>query len=170
MVWRLVITDLTGYRMVSRLNFSGFREPCALSQPSFDQLLDDFEFLDDWEERYKYVIELGRALDPLEDEARIAANKVQGCASQVWLVSEADTSGASPVLTFRGDSDALIVKGLIAILHILLSGRPPRDILVTDVQAALGKLGLHEALTPQRSNGLAAMISRLKADAAALAV
>jgi len=141
-----------------------------LSQPSFDQLLDDFEFLDDWEERYKYVIELGRALDPLEDEARIAANKVQGCASQVWLVSEADTSGASPVLTFRGDSDALIVKGLIAILHILLSGRPPRDILVTDVQAALGKLGLHEALTPQRSNGLAAMISRLKADAAALAV
>jgi len=141
-----------------------------LSEPSFDQLLDDFEFLDDWEERYKYVIELGRALDPLEDEARIAANKVQGCASQVWLVSEADTSGASPVLTFRGDSDALIVKGLIAILHILLSGRPPRDILVTDVQAALGKLGLHEALTPQRSNGLAAMISRLKADAAALAV
>ncbi len=139
-----------------------------MSEPSFDQLLDDFDFLDDWEERYKYVIELGRALAPLEDEARKPANKVQGCASQVWLVSEADTSGASPVLKFRGDSDAVIVKGLIAILHILLSGRPPRDILDTDVQAALAKLGLHEALTPQRSNGLAAMITRLKADAAAL--
>ena len=143
-------------------------EFCALSEPSFDQLLDDFEFLDDWEERYKYVIELGRALDPLEDEARTSGNKVQGCASQVWLVSETDSSGASPVLTFRGDSDALIVKGLIAILHILLSGRAPRDIIETDVQAALGKLGLHEALTPQRSNGLAAMITRLKADAALL--
>lgn len=84
-------------------------------------------------------------------------------------MSETDSSGANPVLTFRGDSDALIVKGLIAILHILLSGRAPRDIIETDVQAALGKLGLHEALTPQRSNGLAAMISRLKADAALLA-
>ncbi len=139
-----------------------------MSQPSFDQLLDDFEFLDDWEERYKYVIELGRALEPLEDEARTAGNKVQGCASQVWLVSETDNSGARPVLRFRGDSDALIVKGLIAILHILLSGRAPRDIVETDVQAALAKLGLHEALTPQRSNGLAAMISRLKADATLL--
>ena len=136
---------------------------------SIQDLIDDFAFLDDWEERYKYVIELGRALEPLEDEARITSNKVQGCASQVWLVSETDSSGASPVLTFRGDSDALIVKGLIAILHILLSGRAPRDIVETDVQAALGKLGLHEALTPQRSNGLAAMINRLKADAALLA-
>lgn len=140
-----------------------------MSEPSFDQLLDDFEFLDDWEERYKYVIELGRALEPLEDEARTADNKVQGCASQVWLVSESDNSGTQPVLTFRGDSDALIVKGLIAILHILLSGRAPRDIVETDAQAELAKLGLHEALTPQRSNGLAAMISRLKADAARLA-
>lgn len=139
-----------------------------MSEPSFDQLLDDFEFLDDWEERYKYVIELGRALEPLEDEARIPANKVQGCASQVWLVSETDRSGAHPALKFRGDSDALIVKGLIAILHILLSGRPPREIIETDVQAALAKLGLHEALTPQRSNGLAAMISRLKTDATLL--
>ncbi|MGI9513137.1 MAG: SufE family protein [Anderseniella sp.] len=140
-----------------------------MSEPSFDQLLDDFEFLDDWEERYKYVIELGRALEPLEDEARNPGNKVQGCASQVWLVSETDNSGNQPVLTFRGDSDALIVKGLIAILHILLSGRAPRDIIETDAQAELAKLGLHEALTPQRSNGLAAMISRLKADAALLA-
>jgi cysteine desulfuration protein SufE len=169
MLWRLVITDLTLYRIVNQPAISGIREFCALSEPSFDQLLDDFEFLDDWEERYKYVIELGRALEPLEDEARTPDNKVQGCASQVWLVSETDSSGANPVLTFRGDSDALIVKGLIAILHILLSGKAPRDIIETDVQAALGKLGLHEALTPQRSNGLAAMISRLKADAALLA-
>ena len=156
--------------MVNLLNIASFREFITLNEPSFDQLIDDFEFLDDWEERYKYVIELGRALDPLEDEARSPANKVQGCASQVWLLSQADDSGTIPVLTFRGDSDALIVKGLIAILHILLSGRPPRDIIETDVQAALGKLGLHEALTPQRSNGLAAMIGRLKSDAAALAV
>jgi cysteine desulfuration protein SufE len=141
-------------------------EANALTQTSFDQLLDDFDFLDDWEERYKYVIELGRALEPLEDEARSADNKVQGCASQVWLVSEPQTVEGSQVLQFRGDSDALIVKGLIAILHILLSGRPPREILETDVQAELGRLGLHEALTPQRSNGLAAMITRLKSDAA----
>ena len=140
-----------------------------MSEPSFDQLLDDFEFLDDWEERYKYVIELGRGLEPLEDTARTADNKVRGCASQVWLVSETDRSGARPVLRFRGDSDALIVKGLIAILHILLSGREPRDIVEADVQAELARLGLNEALTPQRSNGLAAMISRLKADAALLA-
>ena len=158
--------DVTLYRSSTKI--SAFWEFYALSEPSFDQLLDDFEFLDDWEERYKYVIELGRALEPLEDEARTPGTKVQGCASQVWLVSETDRSGASPVLTFRGDSDALIVKGLIAILHILLSGKAPRDIIETDVQAALGKLGLHEALTPQRSNGLAAMISRLKADAALL--
>ena len=140
-----------------------------MNEPSFDQLIDDFEFLDDWEERYKYVIELGRSLEPLADDSRTAANKVQGCASQVWLVSRTDGSGPGAVLTFRGDSDALIVKGLIAVLHILLSGRRPRDIIETDVQAELAKLGLHEALTPQRSNGLAAMIARLKADAAALA-
>ncbi len=140
-----------------------------MNEPSFDQLIDDFEFLDDWEERYKYVIELGRSLEPLEEEARSASNKVQGCASQVWLISQVNGTGSGSILTFRGDSDALIVKGLIAVLHILLSGRPPRDIIETDVQAALGKLGLHEALTPQRSNGLAAMIARLKSDAAALA-
>jgi len=166
---RLVIIGPTRYRMFNLLNFSTFQEFLALSEPSFDQLIDDFEFLDDWEERYKYVIELGRALEPLEDEARSPANKVQGCASQVWLISQTDVSGTSAVLTFRGDSDALIVKGLIAILHILLSGRPPRDIIDTDVQAALGKLGLHEALTPQRSNGLAAMIARLKSDAVLVA-
>ena len=150
-------------------NVLSFAEPFTLNEPSFDQLIDDFELLDDWEERYKYVIELGRSLEPLEDEARSPANKVQGCASQVWLLSQTDGCGNSAVLTFRGDSDALIVKGLIAILHILLSGRTPRDIIETDVQAALGKLGLHEALTPQRSNGLASMIARLKSDAAVLA-
>ena len=141
-----------------------------MAELTFEQLLDDFEFLGDWEERYKYVIELGRTLEPLNDGERTSDTKVQGCASQVWLVSEIDRAGQEPVLRFRGDSDALIVKGLIAVLHILLSGRNVRDILGIDVQAALGKLGLHEALTPQRSNGLAAMITRLKADAAAAAV
>ncbi len=140
-----------------------------MADTTFEQLLDDFEFLDDWEERYKYVIELGRALEPLDEAERTTGTKVQGCASQVWLVSEIDRGGQEPVLRFRGDSDALIVKGLIAVLHILLSGRSVRDILKTDVQAELGKLGLHEALTPQRSNGLAAMITRLKGDAAAAA-
>lgn len=140
-----------------------------MGETTFAQLLDDFEFLDDWEDRYKYVIELGRGLEPLADAERNSGTKVQGCASQVWLVSEIDRSGVTPVLTFRGDSDALIVKGLIAVLHILLSGRSVADIVNTDVQGELGKLGLHEALTPQRSNGLAAMISRLKGDAAAAA-
>ena len=137
-----------------------------MAEPTFAQLLEDFEFLDDWEERYKYVIELGRALEPLDEAERTTETKVQGCASQVWLVSEIEKGSSAPVLRFRGDSDALIVKGLIAVLHILLSGRDVRDILKTDVQAELGKLGLHEALTPQRSNGLAAMITRLKSDAA----
>jgi cysteine desulfuration protein SufE len=140
-----------------------------LSEPTFDQLLEDFEFLDDWEERYKYVIELGRKLEPLEDGERTSETKVQGCASQVWLVSNVDEADGNPRLTFRGDSDALIVKGLIAVLHILLSGKQASEIVHTDVQAELGKLGLHEALTPQRSNGLAAMISRLKSDAAVAA-
>ncbi|MGB7205450.1 MAG: SufE family protein [Anderseniella sp.] len=135
---------------------------------TFEQLLDDFELLDDWEERYKYVIELGRELDDLTDNERTPANKVLGCASQVWLVSEVDKTQEPFVLRFRGDSDALIVKGLIAILNIRLSGKSPREIIETDVQAELGKLGLHEALTPQRSNGLAAMISRLKADAVSM--
>lgn len=135
---------------------------------TFEQLLDDFELLDDWEERYKYVIELGRELDDLTDNERTPANKVLGCASQVWLVSEVDKTQEPFVLRFRGDSDALIVKGLIAILNIRLSGKSPREIIETDVQVELGKLGLHEALTPQRSNGLAAMISRLKADAVSM--
>lgn len=140
-----------------------------MAEPTFEQLLDDFEFLDDWEDRYKYVIELGRALEPLDDSERTPESKVTGCASQVWLVSRPSPVDGKSILEFRGDSDALIVKGLIAILHILLSGRPAREIIETDVQAELGKLGLHEALTPQRSNGLAAMITRLKADAAAAA-
>jgi cysteine desulfuration protein SufE len=137
-----------------------------LSEPTFDQLLEDFEFLDDWEERYKYVIELGRSLEPLDDSERTSDTKVQGCASQVWLVSSVDENNGAACLSFRGDSDALIVKGLIAVLHILLSGRPASDVVSTDVQAEMARLGLHEALTPQRSNGLAAMISRLKSDAA----
>ncbi len=137
-----------------------------MATPDFNQLLDDFEFLDDWEERYKYVIELGRMLPPIDDRFRTPEYKVQGCASQVWLISNMDSTGPEPTLVFEGDSDALIVKGLIAILRILLSGKQPADILNIDVQAKLEQLGLHEALTPQRSNGLASMIRRIKTDAA----
>ena len=132
-----------------------------------DDLKADFELLDDWEERYRYVIELGKELPPFDEAARSAANKVRGCASQVWLVSRASGDPRNPVLIYAGDSDALIVKGLIAIAFMLFSGRGARDILATDAVPLLRELGLDAHLTPQRSNGFAAMIGRIKADARA---
>ena len=138
-----------------------------MSTPPIDQIFDDFEFIEDWEERYRYVIELGRTLEPLPDDARNDRNKVQGCVSQVWL--ETLPLGPGGELSFRGDSDAIIVRGLIAILFALYSGRTAREILDTDAEAAFGRLGLKEHLTPQRSNGLAAMVARVKRDAAAAA-
>jgi cysteine desulfuration protein SufE len=131
------------------------------------ELADEFELLGDWEERYRYVIELGRDLAPLTDAERTDANKVRGCASQVWLVTEPRSDGA---VSFRGDSDAHIVRGLIAILLKLFSGRPAADIAAFDARAAFEKLGLSGALSSQRSNGLAAMTQRIKRDAEALAV
>jgi cysteine desulfuration protein SufE len=131
-----------------------------------DSLLEDFSFLDDWEDRYRYVIELGRTLPPLSDSERSETNKVRGCASQVWMVSEAER-GADPVLHFRGDSDAHIVRGLIALLLALYSGRPAREIVAADPENALGQFGLREHLTAQRSNGLSAMVGRMRADAQA---
>lgn len=133
-----------------------------------EQIYDDFEMIDDWEERYRYVIELGRTLDPLPEEARSAENKVQGCVSQVWLQTLPRDEGGQPVLEFRGDSDALIVRGLIAILFSLYSGHTPREILDTDAEAVFARLGLKEHLTPQRSNGLASMVQRVRRDATAL--
>ena len=133
---------------------------------SIDRLVEDFGFLDDWEDRYRYVIELGKALPPLTPEEHSEANKVRGCASQVWLVSET-TPGAEPVLRFRGDSDAHLVRGLIAILLALYSGRTAREIAATDPEAVFSQLGLREHLTSQRSNGLSSMVARIRSDAQA---
>ena len=132
-----------------------------------DAIYDDFAILDEWEDRYRYVIELGRTLEPLSVAEHSDANKVRGCASQVWLTTDVDTDDRGDKrLTFRGDSDAHIVRGLIAILFAIYSGRTAKDILATDVQGILGGLGLREHLTPQRSNGLNSMAERIRADAA----
>jgi len=133
-------------------------------EATLDELAAEFELLGDWEERYRYVIELGRGLDPLAPAERSDANKVRGCASQVWLVTEPQADG---VLRFRGDSDAHIVRGLIAILLRLYSGRPPAEILAFDAKAAFQRLGLTGALSAQRSNGLFSMTERIRRDAAA---
>jgi len=136
-----------------------------------DEIVDNFSLLDEWDDRYRYVIELGRMLEPLPEAEHNEINKVRGCASQVWLVTHVKPDGgAGPVLTFVGDSDAHIVRGLIAILLAVYSGKNARDILATDALALFDSLGLRENLTPQRSNGLRAMVDRVRADAdAALA-
>ncbi len=131
------------------------------------QIIDDFDILDSWDDRYRYVIELGRKLAPLPDVDHNEKNKVLGCASQVWLVSETKSGESGPVLEFAGDSDAHIVKGLIAILFALYSGQPARKILDTDAIALFKQLGLGEHLTPQRSNGFRSMVDRIRADAQA---
>lgn len=137
---------------------------------TLDAIRDDFSSLDDWEDRYRYVIELGRELAPLPEPERTEANKVRGCASQVWLSTSRGAGGAdgSPVLHFRGDSDAVIVKGLIAILLEIYSGRTAREILGLDALQIFDEMGLREHLTPQRSNGLASMVERIRRDAAAV--
>ena len=126
-------------------------------------IVENFEILDDWEDRYRYLIELGRSLEPLPNEARTAENKVPGCVSQVWL----KTTSAGAAVHFVGDSDAHIVKGLIAILIALYSDRPASDIVATDALAVFRELGLEEHLTPQRSNGLKSMVERMRRDAKA---
>jgi cysteine desulfuration protein SufE len=135
---------------------------------SFDEIIADFELLDDWEDRYRYVIELGRKLQPLPESARTAANKVQGCVSQVWLATKVDQDDLVPRLSFLGDSDAHIVRGLIAILFALYSGQTADEILGIDANAVLRRLHLKEHLTPQRSNGLASMVKRIRSDATAM--
>ena len=133
---------------------------------SIDDIVENFTLLDEWDDRYRYVIELGRNLPPLDDSAHIDANKVQGCASQVWLVTHVKPDGASgPVLTFEGDSDAHIVRGLVAILFALYSGKSAREILSTDALALFDRIGLRENLTPQRSNGLRSMVERIRREA-----
>ncbi len=134
--------------------------------PEIDDIVENFTLLDEWEDRYRYVIELGRTLEPLPEHARNDINKVQGCTSQVWLdTTIKPNGGAGPILTFIGDSDAHIVRGLIAILLALYSGKPAKDILAIDAIGLFDRLGLREHLTPQRSNGLRSMIERVRSDA-----
>ena len=139
---------------------------------SINEIVENFSLLEEWDDRYRYLIELGRALPPLPDTARTDANKVQGCASQVWLATSIKPNGAAgPLLNFEGDSDAHIVRGLIAILFALFSGKGAKDILSTDAVALFEKLGLREHLTPQRSNGFRSMVERIRRDAnAALSI
>ncbi|MGN6306607.1 MAG: SufE family protein [Mesorhizobium sp.] len=127
---------------------------------------DDFSLLDAWEDRYRYVIELGEALPPFPEAERTPTNKVPGCISQVWLTTETG-AGDNPPLTFQGDSDAHIVRGLVAIMLALFSGRNAREILSTDAEATLKALGLDEHLSPQRANGLRSMVKRIRRDAEA---
>lgn len=135
--------------------------------PTIDEIYADFELLEDWEDRYRYVIELGKGLEALPESERTAENKVQGCVSQVWLVTRQEETGESavPRLTFVGDSDAHIVRGLIAILFAVYSGKPADEILKLDAQETFLQLGLKDHLTPQRSNGFVSMVQRIRHDA-----
>jgi len=131
-----------------------------------DEIVENFTLLDEWDDRYRYVIELGRTLSPLAESAHVEANKVRGCASQVWLITHVKPNGAGgPVLSFEGDSDAHIVRGLIAILFALYSGKSAKEILAIDSLALFDSIGLRENLTPQRSNGLRSMVERIRAEA-----
>jgi cysteine desulfuration protein SufE len=132
---------------------------------TIEEIRDNFALLEDWDDRYRYVIELGRTLQALPEEEHSAANKVQGCVSQVWLSKRIDRSGKAPVLNYLGDSDAHIVRGLIAIVLTLYSGRTPQEILATDAIAVFDEFGFREHLTPQRSNGLRSMVERIRTDA-----
>lgn len=133
---------------------------------TIDEIVENFQFLEDWDDRYRYLIELGRGLEPLDEEAHSEANKVRGCASQVWLETRVgkDNQG-SPVLHLKGDSDAHIVRGLVALLLALYSGRTAEQILAADAEGLFESLGLSTHLTPQRSNGVRSMVERIKNDA-----
>lgn len=128
---------------------------------AIDDIISDFAFLDDWEDRYRYVIELGKALPDLPEEDRTADNKVRGCASQVWLVSEPG-EGRDPVMTFRGDSDAHIVRGLVAIVLAIYSGKHASDVAKLDALDTFKEIGMIEHLSAQRANGLRSMVNRIR--------
>ncbi|WP_061934059.1 SufE family protein [Aureimonas sp. AU22] len=131
-----------------------------------DEIVSDFELLDDWEDRYRYLIELGRELPAMDEAEMNERTKVPGCVSQVWLISQAD-GGSPPHIRFKGQSDAHIVKGLVAVALSLYSGRTAPEILSLDAEALFGRIGLQDHLTPQRSNGLRSMVRRIQADARA---
>ena len=138
--------------------------------PTIEEIIEDFEFLEDWEDRSRYVIEMGRTLEPMPDSDKNDHTKVQGCVSQVWLTDTVDGSDpADPVLHFKGDSDAHIVRGLVAIMLAASSGRKASEIIALDESTLFAKLGLIEHLTPQRANGLRSMVARIKAEASAAA-
>ncbi|MET4797523.1 SufE family protein [Bradyrhizobium sp. LB11.1] len=132
---------------------------------AIDEIRDNFELLDDWDDRYRYVIELGRTLEPMPEAEHSAENKVSGCVSQVWLQKLVDRGNGAPILKYRGDSDAHIVRGLVAIVLALYSGRTPQEILATDAISVFDEFGFRDHLTPQRSNGLRSMVERIKTDA-----
>jgi cysteine desulfuration protein SufE len=134
---------------------------------TIDDIRDNFALLDDWDDRYRYVIELGRTLEPLPEADRSPENKVQGCVSQVWLSKQLARDGGGVMLKYRGDSDAHIVRGLIAILLTLYSGKNPQEILATNAIEVFDEFGFREHLTPQRSNGLRSMVERIRHDARA---
>ncbi|RYG90664.1 SufE family protein [Loktanella sp. IMCC34160] len=136
-----------------------------MATDAFEEIAETFDFLDDWEDRYRHVIDLGKAMDPLDDALKVPAFKVDGCASQVWLVPQIEGG----TFRFMGDSDAMIVRGLIAILGALYNGLPLAEVGKVDARAELGRLGLNEHLSAQRSNGLRAMVERIGATAAAAA-
>ncbi|WP_299653099.1 SufE family protein [uncultured Tateyamaria sp.] len=133
-----------------------------MATESFEEIVEDFEFLEDWEDRYRYVIEQGKAMEPLPDALKVPATKVDGCASQVWLHPQVEDG----VFRFDGDSDAMIVKGLIAVLRRLYNGLPLAEVMAVDARAEMGRLGLNDHLSAQRSNGLRAMIERIQLVAA----
>jgi len=133
-----------------------------MATSAFEELVEDFEFLDDWEDRYRYVIEQGKAMEPLAEALCVPATKVEGCASQVWLHAQFDDGR----LHFDGASDAMIVSGLIAVLRILYNGLTAKEVLTVDARAEMGRLGLNDHLSAQRSNGLRAMIERIRETAA----
>ncbi|MFN3281696.1 MAG: SufE family protein [Tabrizicola sp.] len=136
-----------------------------MASRAFEEIAETFDFLDDWEDRYRHVIELGKAMPPMDDSFKVPALKVQGCASQVWLRPIVEDGR----FDFQGDSDAMIVRGLIAILHALYSGLQVAEVGKVDATAELGRLGLHDHLSSQRSNGLRAMVQRIREEAASRA-
>ena len=133
-----------------------------MATEQFEAIVDDFGFLEDWEDRYRYVIELGKAMPPMPAALKVPATKVEGCASQVWLHAQFDGHGQAARFGFQGDSDAMIVRGLIAVLRALYVGLTPREVLGVNAQGELGRLGLDQHLSSQRSNGLKAMVARLR--------
>ncbi|MBE3637833.1 SufE family protein [Mangrovicoccus algicola] len=137
-----------------------------MASAAFEEIADTFEFLDDWEDRYRHVIELGRAMEGLDPALQVPATKVDGCASQVWLHPRIEGTGPAAQYDFRGESDAMIVRGLIAVLHALYSGLSVAEVLKVDAHAELARLGLDEHLSAQRSNGVRAMVQRIREQAA----